>query len=754
MEDRLTSSDIHDQLPVTFSGNYTLEREVGRGGTALVYLAHDRKHNRPVAVKILRKEVAASLGAERFLREIGTAARLQHPHIVPIYDSGEAGSVLYLVMPYIEGQSLRERLELEKRLPLREALRLTLEVAEALSYAHSRNVVHRDVKPENILLFQGHAMVVDFGISKALSDTDTESVTLEGMFVGTPMYMAPEQMFGDQPVDERADIYSLASVLYELLDGITPFHGPSATAIFARKATMAAVAPKNPIDELPPHVEQALLRALESERDRRFASVSEFAEALTTAPSAGRPPRRSGAVSLQSIAVLPFANSSAVPENEYLSDGISEDLIHALSKLPGLRVVARTSAFAFKGRSQDVRTIGAELGVTTILTGSVRRSGDRIRITTDLIDVATGFALWSEQFDRELTDVFTVQDEISRAIVDTMRVRLLGESPRLVDTPTSNFNAYESYLKGRFEWSQRTAISMQRGLEHLKNAVTADPSFTLALTGLADCYVTLAIYGVMPPSEAMPLAVAAAEQALRIQQRSGEALTARASARALFHFDWRGAEDDYTAALAEGEQSPITHQWYAMHLLAPRRRFGEARAHIARAWELDPLSPSIAASAGILRLYERDADRAVHELSLVIAQHPSFGLAHYFQGLALTELQRHEESIASLERAVLLSGASAETRSALGYAQARAGNSAAARETLASLQRSAGDGYVSPVLLAQVHIALNEPDPALDQLERALSVRAADLTLVTVRPSFDPLLGIPRFDAILRALEG
>ena len=741
---------------MTFSGNYTLEREVGRGGTALVYLAHDRKHNRPVAVKILRKEVAASLGAERFLREIGTAARLQHPHIVPIYDSGEADSVLYLVMPYIEGQSLRERLELEKRLSLPEALRLTLEVAEALSYAHSRNVVHRDVKPENILLFQGHAMVVDFGIAKALSDTetDTESVTLEGMFVGTPMYMAPEQMFGDQPVDERADIYSLASVLYELLDGITPFHGPSATAIFARKATMAAVAPKNPIEELPPHVEQALLRALESERDRRFASVSEFAEALTTAPSAGRPARRSGAVGLQSIAVLPFVNSSAIPENEYLSDGISEDLIHALSKLPGLRVVARTSAFAFKGRSQDVRTIGAELGVTTILTGSVRRSGERIRITTDLIDVASGFALWSEQFDRELTDVFTVQDEISRAIVDTMRVRLLGESPRLVDTPTSNFNAYESYLKGRFEWSQRTAVSMQRGLEHLKTAVTADPAFTLALTGLADCYVTLAIYGVMPPAEAMPLAVASAEQALRIQPRSGEALTARASVRALFQFDWRGAEDDYIAALAESEQSPITHQWYAMHLLAPRRRLGEARAHIARAWELDPLSPSIAASAGILRLYERDAERAVHELSLVIAQHPSFGLAHYFLGLALTALQRHDESIATLGRAVLLTGGSAETRSALGYAQARAGNIAAARETLVSLQRSASEGYVSPVLFAQVHIALNEPEQALEQLERALTLRAADLTLLAVRPSFDPLLGLPRFDAILRALEG
>ncbi|MGH7654477.1 MAG: protein kinase domain-containing protein, partial [Gemmatimonadaceae bacterium] len=542
---------------------YTLEREVGRGGMALVYLARDKKHDRPVAVKILRGEVMANVAAQRFLVEIGTVARLQHPHIVPIYDSGSTDSLLYLVMPYIDGESLRDRLEREKQLPLAEALRLTAEVAEALSFAHSRNVVHRDIKPENILLFQRHAMVVDFGIAKALAGPETASVTVEGMFVGTPLYMAPEQMFGDQPVDERADIYSLATVLYELLEGSPPFMGPTAVAILSRKAANPAVPPRQPLDSLPAHVERALMKALEREREQRFGSVAEFAEALTTAPAQRTSARHGTSTTTPSIAVLPFVNASADPDNEYFSDGISEDLIHALSKLPNLRVVARTSAFAFKGRDQDAHAAGAELGVATILTGSVRRAGHRIRITTDLIDVATKFALWSERFDRELTDVFAVQDEISRAIVDTLRVRLLGEPGRLVDTPTTTFSAYEAYLRGRFEWGQRTPASMRRALDELQRAVDADPAFTLALTGLADCHLTLAVYGVAAPADAMPRAAAAAEQALLADPRSADALTARASVRALYRFDWRGAEDDYLAALAAREQSPVTHQWYA-----------------------------------------------------------------------------------------------------------------------------------------------------------------------------------------------
>ncbi|MEQ1691803.1 MAG: tetratricopeptide repeat protein, partial [Gemmatimonas sp.] len=318
--------------------------------------------------------------------------------------------------------------------------------------------------------------------------------------------------------------------------------------------------------------------------------------------------------------------------------------------------------------------------------------------------------------------------------------------------PTANFEAYESYLKGRFEWSQRTARSMQRALEHMQEAVDADASFTLALTGLADCYVTLAVYDVVEPRKAMPKALAAATQALRYRPRSAEGLTARASARALFEFDWAGAESDFVSALAEREQGPVSHQWYAMHLLAPRHRFIEARAHVARARELDPLSPSIAASGGILRLYEGDPEQAVHELGMVIAQHPSFGLAHLFEGLSLTELGRHDDAVATLERAVLLSGRSAESQSAHAHALARAGRASDARKVLSALQQTSTREYVSAISLAQVHVALDEHAIALDHLERALEDRATGLALLSVRPSFAPLRGTKRFSAVLASV--
>ncbi|MBL0172181.1 MAG: protein kinase [Gemmatimonadaceae bacterium] len=748
-----SSPDV--ELSRALGTRYSLVREVGRGGASLVFLAQDHKHDRQVAVKVLRPELAASLGAERFLREIGTAARLQHPHIVPIYDSGDADSLLYLVMPFVEGESLRERLEREHQLTLADALRLTLEVAEALSFAHSRNIVHRDVKPENILLFRGHALVADFGIAKRLGRAEDigESALTDGMFTGTPLYMAPEQMFPDTPVDERADLYSLASVLYELLEGRPPYDGPTSIAILSRKTVRAAPPPRHTLEPLPVHVQSALLKALEREREQRFASVAEFAEALTATPAAPFTARRSGATTVTSIAVLPFANRSGIDSDDYLSDGISEDLIHALSTLPGLRVIGRTSAFGFKGRSDDARAIGAELGVHAVLGGGVRRAGERLRITAELTEVAGGFALWSERFDRDVSDLFAVQDEISRAIADALRVKLRPETVRLVETPTANFEAYESYLKGRFEWSQRTAYSMQRSLEHMQEAVETDPTFTLAWTGLADCYLTLAVYDVLAPAQAMPKALAAATQALQYHSRSPEGLTARASARALYEFDWPGAETDYVAALGEREQSPVTHQWYAMHLLAPRRRFLEARAHTARARELDPLSPAIAASGGILRLYEGDPEQAIRELELVITQHPSFGLAHLFEGLAHSALERHADAVRTLERAVLLTGRSIESQSALAYALARDGRVEAARAILDSLHHTAATQYVSAISLAQVHVALDEPELALNHLERAQADRAAGLTFLSVRPSFAPLRNTPRFARILESLE-
>src|SRR5688500_8090775 len=364
-----------DALQRALGERHRLEREVGRGGAALVFLAQDLKHDRPVAVKILRPEISASLGAERFLREIGTAARLQHPHIVPIYDSGDVESMLYLVMPYVECESLRERLDREGRLPLAEAVRLTSEVAAALSFAHSRGIVHRDVKPGNVLLFQGHALVADFGIAVSVAaNGEQEEGSADGagmVFNGTPMYMAPEQLFGDAQVDARADIYALASMLYELLTGQPPYDGPSAMAILARKMAHAALPPQQMLQPLPAFAEQALMRALEPDRDRRFSTIAEFAAALNASRPTFAATRRPAAATPTSIVVLPFANRGGDAADDFLGDGISEDLISALARLPGLRVVGRASAFAFRGRTENLREVGAELGVTTVLTGGV-----------------------------------------------------------------------------------------------------------------------------------------------------------------------------------------------------------------------------------------------------------------------------------------------------------------------------------------------------------------------------------------------
>ena len=735
---------------------YTLGREVGRGGMAHVFLAHDRKHDRPVAVKVLRGELAATVAPDRFRREIEMAARLQHPHIVPIYDSGGADALLFFVMPYIEGETLRDRLTRDTRLPAGVTIRLGLEVAEALSYAHSRNVVHRDIKPENILLFRGHAMVADFGIATAVTRTEDISLTSTGGGLGTPAYMSPEQAFGEKTVDGRADIYSLGCVLYEMLAGTPPHTGKTLMAVIAAKSTQPVKDLHTLAEDVPPHVADAIHRALEREPADRFAQIAEFADALSSAQPVlpARPHGRAQAAQGVSIAVLPFANRSGAADDEFLSDGISEDLIYALSRLPGLRVVARTSAFAFKGRAVDLRAIGAELGVGAVLDGSVRRQGARLRITADLIDVATGFALWSERYDREQGDVFAVQDEITRAIVDTLKVRLLGDAPRLVDTPTTDFAAYESYLKGRFEWNQRTEASMRRGIEQMQRAIATDPRFVLAHSGLADTYITLAVYGAGRADTLLVQARESAERALLMAPTLAEALTARASVRALLDHDWDGAERDYVQALTIREQYATAHQWYAMHLLAPRGRFTEARARIARARELDPLSAPIATSAAILRLYERDHPQAVAEFRLVIAQHPAFPLAHYALGGSLSALGEHAEAVDVLRRAALLSGESPEVLSALACALAAAGDPGEARALLARLERTALERYVSPVLLAQVYAVVGEPMRALDELDRAAAMKSVEMPYLHLRAPLDALHDEPRFRALVASVLG
>ncbi|MGI9075956.1 MAG: protein kinase domain-containing protein, partial [Gemmatimonadaceae bacterium] len=443
------------RLRAALSDRYAVEKELGRGATAIVFLARDRKHERPVAIKVLQPELGIT--RERFLREIRMAARLRHAHILPLHDSGDADGLLYYVMPYVEGESLAAHLKRERRLPLEETVRIAAEVADGLDYAHKHDVVHRDIKPGNILIEDGHATIADFGIARAIDKATEEHLTDTGLSIGTPAYMSPEQFAEPESVDARSDVYSLGCVVFEMIVGTPPFDAPSMLAAIAKRLgtgadfTLLETAAAG-------HVRPVMTKVLASDPGDRYATAGEFATALASAVTSPMSARITGAEpsqSARSIAVLPFTNMSADPEAEYFADGMSEEIINALTKLESLRVASRTSAFAFKGKDQDIRKIGQQLNVENVLEGSVRKAGSKLRITAQLISVSNGYHLWSDRFDRELTDVFAIQDEIACAIVAALQVKLGTAPPKLVKQYTQNIGAYNLYLKWRHFWNRR-----------------------------------------------------------------------------------------------------------------------------------------------------------------------------------------------------------------------------------------------------------------------------------------------------------
>ena len=531
--------NLLDRLGSALADRYAIEREVGRGGMATVYAAQDLKHHRPVAVKVLHPHLTANLGPERFLREIQIAARLQHPHILPLYDSGQASGLFYYVMPYVEGESLRHRLEREKQLPLEDALQVVRAVAAALDYAHRHQVVHRDIKPENVMLHEGEAMVTDFGIAKAISVAGKDALTQTGAAVGTPAYMSPEQAAGEAELDGRSDIYSLGCMLYEMLAGETPFTGPTAQAILAKRFTDPVPSLRSARETVPDWIDRAVTRALAKVPADRFATAAQFALALASPGGATTPPGSTpatwaaqAATAAKSIAVLPFVNMSADPENEYFTDGIAEEIINSLTKIQALRVASRTSAFAFKGKNQDIRRIGEQLSVSTVLEGSVRKAGTRLRVTAQLVNVADGYHLWSERYDREMSDVFAIQDEIAENIVRALRVVLSEDERRAIEkAPTANVQAYDYYLRGRQFFHQWRRKGVEYARRMFERAIEIDPNYALAYAGIADCCSFIYTYWDASAAH-LEQADAASRKALELDPELAEAHTSRGLALA------------------------------------------------------------------------------------------------------------------------------------------------------------------------------------------------------------------------------
>ncbi len=488
-----------ERLRSALSQTYTIDRELGRGGMATVYLAQDCKHERLVALKVLHPDLAATLGPERFLREIKLAARLNHPHILPLHDSGEADGFLYYVMPYVEGESLRERLDRERQLPIDEAVHHARSIASALDYAHRQNIVHRDIKPENLMLYEGEAMVMDFGIAKAVSAAGADTLTQTGMMVGTPAYVSPEQAAGETNLDGRSDQYSLACVLYEMLTGERAFSGPTAQAVMAKRFTDTVKPLRSLRGSIPESVERAVTRAMSTDASARYKSAAQFAQALASGslatPTDTQTLPQQTVSSAKSVAVLPFSNMSTDPENEYFADGMAEEIINALSKIQSLRVASRTVSFALKGKNEDLADVGRKLHVSTVLDGSVRRMGNRLRITAQLVNVADGYQLWSDRYDREMEDVFAIQDDISQAIVKALRVILSEDEKKAIEKArTVNVQAYEYYLRGRQFFHQLRRKSLEYARQMFNRAIEIDPEYALAYSGVADCCSVLYMY--------------------------------------------------------------------------------------------------------------------------------------------------------------------------------------------------------------------------------------------------------------------
>ena len=777
-------------FPPTLGAAYRVERPLGEGGMATVYLATDLKHDRRVALKVLRRELAAAVGVERFRREIRIAAGLTHPHILPLYDSAasELGedAPLYFVMPYVEGDTLRARLA-RGPLSIDESLRVAIEVADALDYAHRHGIVHRDIKPENILLLEGHAVVTDFGIAQAVGEASTDKLTNTGIILGTPAYLSPEQLDGASMIDGRSDVFSLSAVLYEMLTGDSAFGGSTTVATMAR---IAAGKPA-PIGErragVMPEIVAAVEHGLAVDRERRFQSARELGDALraahaglpfTAAPAAPRRRTRTrwiaaaalvaslGTVAVLAwrnvrstgadvpiLAILPFATAPGDTANAYLGVGLAEQLLDALSDVPGLRVTSRTSSFAL-GPSPNLKEIGERLGATAVLEGSVTRVGDRLRVSARLIDPVRDAPLWSQVFDEPFSDVSNVQEDIAHSIVNRLRVRLASDSATIVHRRSRSAEAHDLVLRARYLMKRNTREGMLAAVDLLARAEALDSAYAEVAATQAQLFQTLAVFtdqsrvpGAMDmtPGEGLRRAREAALRAVRLDSLSSSAHAALGAIAFRYDWDWTLAERELRRAIA---LNPSSSQPYVAlaRLLRSMGRFAEARRAFDSSLVLSGAPTTDVLSLARIAYFERDYARSERELRVANRSARTWR-TWYADAVAGGGRLAEADSILAapgadsddpqvrLRRVVLL---------------VRMGRVAEARaEHLAARDRA----HEQPVLAAGALVALGDTAAAIREIERAVAERDPLVVDLAVEPRLDPLRSNSEFTRILARLR-
>jgi len=770
------------------TGKYRIIEEIGRGGMGIVYKAEDTKLKRVVALKFLPQQwISDKEARERFIHEARAASALDHNNVCAIHEIEETeDGRMYIAMAFYEGESLREKI---KREPLKteEAVAIAAQVAQGMAKAHQKGIVHRDLKPANILVTNdGVAKIVDFGLAKLAGQV---KLTREGATVGTVAYMSPEQARGDA-VDQHTDIWSLGVVLYEMLSGKLPFKGDYEQSLIHSilKSELEPITKFR--KDLPAGLANIIAKTLVKNTAVRYQTMDELAEDLNAVAEGLKPLRAKPglfqgrilglrktyafaafavfailvALALfflfinrgqvyDSIAVLPFEDLSQAKNNEYFCDGISETLISALTNIEGLWVPARTSAFFFKGKTQDIREIGQKLGVDNVLEGSVQVAGDNLRIIARISNVQNGRQVWSEIYNRKMADIFSIQDDIVKAMVTALKIKLLGEKGApLIKNYTDNFEAYRLYLQGLNYWNKRRKADLIKSIEYFEKAVEIDSNYALAYAGVADAYSVLGNNGFWPAEKAFPKAKAATLKALGIDAKLAEAHASLAYIMSNYDWDFVGAEKEFKVAIELNSSYATAHQWYG-ELLSILGRHEESIGEMKIARNLDPLSPRISANVGLLLYEARRYDQALEELNKALEVDPNDSTTHTYLGWTYEAMGKYEEAIKSYLRAIELSGGSKDRDAGIAGCFALMGKQEEARKILNNIIEYSKGNYIRSANIASAFAALGEKGQTFAWLDKAFRERDPGLVYnLKNRHRFDPVRSDPRYVALLRKI--